>query len=380
MTRVSLKICLRGMARLWWGILLASLLGFLVLNVYGWRTYDEGYRTAMAFLMENDSTAGLAVKASSCETVAGSAQVRAAVEKAVSFPISDQDYQKAVKAVRDDEDAVVTVAIHWKDEKELKELKSALKSYLTYVIEEKINLGKIRWLDGYADAVPAEEDSRYVKAALYGIAGWAAGLFAGCLLAIFGAVWTDRVYELDMEGGIEGAEFSVLLPREGHREFRESCEMLAQQLADCQNGAPMWTVAWVPLGKQKLDTAARITASHLKEQGVNVKIIRITEEMQEKTAAAIEGILLEESPGERKQYQLKFIEFPDILKNRRLWYLLRRMDCSILAFQYGKSREQTLSYAAERSRQLRQFGCLWTEVSGSWLRRPVKAGKQCWEE
>ena len=373
MTRASVRICIEAIKKKWWFVLLLGVLFFFIANYYGWRSYDSGYQIAVTFTparLEGESIVEVGTRAKAFAAIVKDEQLSGAVSSAVSFPMSEKDYDEALSVSHGDNNVDITVTLRWQDKAQLAELTEVFQTYLSYIVHSRLNLGSVAWLDSYEEAAPLSSSSQYVTAAVYGMAGGILGLLAGCFFVAAAAVCLEQVFDLSIIRYRRAPRFVGMIPRKDHGEFRASCDILARMLLAQQADRPIHTVAWVTVGRRWRDDTAAMVAQSLKELGCETVVSPMAKEMQEKPLAREEGGLVPQEE-EAAGHPLQIVLFPDILKHRGLWYLLTKADLVVLDFRYGNCTAQTIQYVEEQCPKGTDLIYVWTKVSGSALKRPT---------
>lgn len=419
MTRTTLKGCWNSIIRRIWLILLFTAGGFIVANISAWRNYTNNYQVTCSFVPSRyelssqetpdslESFNNYVVRSITYASMVKNTQMNNAVRKAVDFPLTAGDYSRAVSVKREENSAVVNVTLTWADEEELLNLQRVMKSYLSYLIGEQSDLGRIRWIDGYAEPVLMEKAGQYVKSLLAGVAGAVAGIFLGIFAAALFGLLDNRVFELEQVQYGHDMELLHIIPRDFHRfhflshlvrrrgtgtggkadinaeneditysvsaDYRRNCEMLAQRLISLYKKGDVKTIAWAPIGSnQEGDSVCMLTVQYMAEFDVSVKVIRLREDQMNMSAVGIMKRVEQEQQMDKNKADMVFIQFPDLAKYRGLGYFINQMDFVLFLFRYGKSTYKDLLYTAEQYEHHLKTGYIWTGVNKKYLRQPLR--------
>lgn len=409
MTRTTLKGCWNSIVRRGWMIFLFTAGGFIAANIAAWRSYTNEYQVICSFVPSGyglsqetgdspEAFSNYVARSITYASMVKNAQMSNAVQKAVDFPLTAENYNKAVTVRREENSAVVNVKLTWADKEELQDMEKVMKSYLSYLISEQSGLGRIRWIDGYAEPALKEKPGQYVMSVFIGAAGAGAGIFGGLFAAAVLGLLDHRVFELeDVQYGRD-IELLQIIPRGFLRfrllrllsffkadaeneddtdkvsaDYRMNCEVLAQRLLSAYKKENVKTVAWAPVGhNQDEAVACMFTARYLAEFGLTVKTVRLQKEQMDLSAAAIMAQMEQELQADGDGADLVFIRFPDLTASRGLSHFINQMDFVLFLFRYGKSTYKDLLYTAEQHGHHLKTGYIWTEVNRKYLRRPLR--------
>lgn len=393
MTRASLKNIFGSVIRRMWLILLLAAAGFLIANIAAWRSYSSRYQVSFSFVPSGYQAAGEEVRSTesfsnhiarsiSCAAMVKNSQMSSAVIRAVDFDLTTEEYNRAVAVSSAENSAVVNIMLVWTDEAELRSMQRVMKAYLTYLIGTRSGLGEIRWIDGYAEPVLQEQPSRYVKAAIGGIAGGVTGLMLGILAAALLGLLDERVFELEqIRYRREMCPLHVIpgdfLPRRLRgglsADYHKNCEALAGKLAEMYRRDHIRTVAWVPVGKnQEMATVGLLTAQYVEAYGIRVEVLTLSEGALDKGPGRITQWLQNVVKEAQDKRIMIFIKCPDLTVYRSQHYILSQLDLTLFLFRYGKNSYGDLLYAQEQYRELKKTGCVWTDADRKYLKRPLR--------
>lgn len=210
MTRRSLSLLWGMVTRRWYWPMVFSILLAFAGGLFAWHTYAPEYSISITFiparyLIDLNGDAILTgngfndaiTRSFTYSQLVKDEQIRDAVRKAVDFPITKEEFDKAVSTSVDENSAAITINIAWKDEKEAHQISRALKAQLNYVIAHLADVGIIKWVDGYSTELKEPGMSRNMKSGVFFALGCIGGLGLGVCFSIFIGVFDKRIFNLE---------------------------------------------------------------------------------------------------------------------------------------------------------------------------------------
>ena len=419
-----------ALARRWyWPVIFCVVFAFAAAGVYLWRGYYPQYKVSKTFIpayytidqngnaVSTDSIGSIIVRSMTYAQLVQNDQVRDAVRNALDFEISKEEYERAITAEVNENSALATITVDWRDKAQALQLAQAVKAYMTHVIAKNADAGTLIWLEGYS----IENEVTPAPPSLYFAINGLLGLLAGAVLALSLGAADKRVF--DLEHVHYGGDVDVIGVIGKDRVFtgksyanRDDLNTSHKQLmaialhikTQMENLGKKLIMCIAPTGNSGTSRATTEIAKLLSNMKLRVLIVTVkmkpspdaeppedepvlsllypgvdgcvcTWDDSENNSAYI-GTISKTLSKAMNRYDFILVDCPPLLENVELAMFTGGMDATLLVFRYGKTRygEVLTAVALLKRAQASPIWCVWNYADKRYLESPyIQRSSHC---